>query len=217
MDKKFHSKITRTVLLPNFSEQAVDAIVAANLRQDRLGALIFHPEYHFDNSLFEEGYAFIKQQRELFFTSLKDEDQMEAWRAFGRIAHSFQDFYSHSNYIHLWLNLPDDFQAHIDSKDLTPPEQIDPIDEHILNSPDLISGHVYLPWEALIYIPLVGNTLRNLLPRNSHAWMNLDGPHAQPYFMYAYFAGSKRTRIELKRLENELDSDLYELLTGRSH
>lgn len=216
MDKKYHSKITQSVLTPKFSRQAVETIVSSNLRQDRLGSLIFHPEYHFDNSLFEEGYAYIEQQRELILSSLKNENQVGAWQAFGRISHALQDFYSHSNYVRMWVDQHNNGQPRVDLKDLLPPEGIDPTDEKILNGHELISGHVYIPWEAFYHIPLVGNTFRYLLPRNSHAWMNLDGPHAEPFFIYAYLAGSKRTRIELERLENTLIPDQYSLFTGQT-
>ena len=65
---------------------------------------IGHDEYHFDNNAFEKSYAYIEEQRALTISSLMANDVFSAWSAFGRLTHTVQDFYSHSNYVDLWLS-----------------------------------------------------------------------------------------------------------------
>ena len=121
MLKPVHAEITRNALAGNFSERALGAIIAANLRQDRLLALIGHDEYHFDSNAFAESYAYLEEQRSLTISSLKSNDLPSAWSAFGRLMHTAQDFYAHSNYIDLWLSCQPDGA-------LPTPSEVGPLD-----------------------------------------------------------------------------------------
>ena len=47
-----------------------------------------------------------------------------------------------------------------------------------------------------------------LLPRDSHAWMNLDDPGQGRNFDFAFCAAVKRTRIEFEKTVEELEEDL---------
>ena len=46
----FHVEITQLALNDKFSSRALEAIIAANLYQDRVRGQIGHDEYHFDNN-----------------------------------------------------------------------------------------------------------------------------------------------------------------------
>jgi len=63
----------------------------------------------------------------------------DAWRAFGRLTHTAQDFYSHSNYVDLWMacHPPGRLPARLNRST--------PLDEDLVNSPALRSGRPYLP------------------------------------------------------------------------
>ena len=189
MELKYHTEITHQALQDRFSQAAMKKIVAANLYQDRLAAQIGHDEYHFDNNAFEKGDAYIEEQRRLTIAALGSNDVLSAWAAFGRLTHTAQDFYAHSSYVDLWL------ARHANGPAATPAE-IDPLDTALLAHPELHSGKVYLPLELLTFVKPLNPFVKRLLPRDSHAWMNIDSPGTGHRFEFAFHAAVKRTRIE---------------------
>ncbi len=190
MKKEYHMSITIQALEPFFSDQALKTIIAANLHQDRLAGQIGHPEYHFDDSSFAEGNAYILNQRQLILKSLLENASLSAWQAFGRLLHAAQDFYAHSTYVRLWYKYQ--LSQHREPK----PEGIEPLEHVHLHHPELISGRIYLPWEILSFIPLFAPLMRRLLPADSHANLNLDNPARGPLFEYALVAARKRSLHE---------------------
>src|SRR5262245_7960590 len=102
--KPFHIEMTRLAVGEHFSPNALEKIIAANLNQDRFLGQIGHDEYHFDGSAFEKSHKYVEDQRALTVSSLVKNDAPSAWSAFGRLTHAVQDFYSHSNYVDLWLS-----------------------------------------------------------------------------------------------------------------
>lgn len=90
---------------------------------------IGHDEYHFDNNAFEKGYAYIREQRGFVLASLMSPGVLSAWIAFGRLTHAVQDFYSHTNYISMWLDQHNGTPP--------PPPEIDPVRKDIIESPDM--------------------------------------------------------------------------------
>ena len=208
MLKPYHIEMTRLALGEQFSPRALEKIMAANLHQDRLLAQIGHAEYHFDGSAFEKSNQYVEEQRALTISWLAAHHAPSAWSAFGRLTHAVQDFYSHSNYVDLWLS------AHSNRTRPTPSE-IDPVDPGILNTPALRSGTIYLPLEALYYFPPLRPLIRRILPRDSHAWMNLDSPEQGPNFEYAFQAAAKRTKIEFEETIEDLPRELAALFVDR--
>lgn len=192
MHLKYHAEITRQALQDLFSNAAMKKIVAANLYQDRLAAQIGHDEYHFDNNAFEKSYAYMEEQRALTVTSLQSKDVATAWSAFGRLMHTAQDFYAHSNYVDLWL-------ARHSNGSVPTPSDIDPVDPALIDHPALHSGKIYLPLEVFSFIKPLNPLVKPLLPRDSHAWMNLDSPDEGHRFDFAFHAAVKRTRIEFEK------------------
>ena len=205
----YHASISRKALSAHFSPDALEIIVAANLGQDNLRGQIGHDEYHFDNNAFEKSYAFIEAQRALTISSLQDGDTPAAWAAFGRLTHTAQDFYAHTNYVDLWL------ARYTDQTPPSPPE-IAPLMDELVNSPELHSGKLYYPFEALSFIPFLKRFVMPLLPKDSHAWMNSDSPDRGKRFEYALEAALKRTRYEFDRTVAGLSSGQVALFTGFS-
>jgi len=76
------------------------------------------------------------------------------------------------------------------------PIELDPLDPDLIDSPALRSGKLYYPLEALTFIPALKKFVVPLLPRDSHAWMNIDSAERGPLFNYAFEAAVKRTRYE---------------------
>ena len=206
MLKTYHVEITRLAVGDFFSSNALEKITKANLHQDRLLGLIGHDEYHFDGSAFDKSYRYVEEQRARVISSLKANEAPSAWSAFGRLTHAVQDFYSHSNYVDLWL------AARCNRKVPTPAE-IDPIDTDLINSPALRSGKVYLLWEALYYFSFFKRLLRPTLPHDSHARMNIDSPEQGSNFAYVFQAAVKRTKIEFEKTTRDLPRDLFALFT----
>jgi len=192
MLSQYHIEIMLAALGDRFSARAMSIITYANINQDRLSGQFGHDEFHFDNNAFEKTYAYIEEQRARVVSSLKSGDAKSAWQALGRFLHTVQDFYAHSNYITLWLD-------RFDGKPLPPPPEVDPMDPNLIDSPDLRSGKVYYPFELLYFIKKIRPYVMPFIPRDSHAWMNLDSPEQGFKFDYAMHAAIKRTVIEFER------------------
>jgi hypothetical protein len=202
MLEHIHAAITREALADCFSPRALEVIVDANVKQDSLAGQFGHDEYHYDNNAFDASHRYINEQRGYVLASLFTPNTFPAWVAFGRLTHSAQDFYAHTNYVTLWLD------RYKDSTPPSPPE-IDPVDKSLINSPNLRSGKLYYPLEALYFIPSLRKLALAVLPRNSHAHMNLDSEERGPLFAYARAAAVKRTKHEFEILEKLLPSELF--------
>jgi hypothetical protein len=201
---QYHIEIMLASLGDRFSARAMSAIIQANINQDSLSGLFGHDEFHFDNNAFEKTYAYIEEQRALVVSSLTSGDTNAAWSAFGRFLHSAQDFYAHSNYITLWVSL-------FDGKALPPPPEVDAMDPSLIDSPDLRSGIVYFPMDWLYFFKRLRPTVLRIIPRDSHAWMNLDAPSQGIKFDYAMQAAIKRTVIEFEKTTDGFSDEMCQL------
>ncbi|MHB8778178.1 MAG: hypothetical protein ACYC6R_10505 [Anaerolineales bacterium] len=99
-----HEEMMRETLSRHFSPRALEVIIAANLKQDAWNGQIGHDEYHFDNNAIDKGNRYVIEQRGCVIASLHTPGLLSAWAAFGRLLHTAQDFYSHTNYISMWLD-----------------------------------------------------------------------------------------------------------------
>ena len=213
---QYHIEIMLASLGGRFSARAMSVIIQANVDQDRLAGQFGHDEFHFDNNAFEKTYAYIEEQRALTISSLQKNDVDSAWIAFGRFLHSAQDFYAHSNYITLWVSLFDPStrgarQPQSGQAALPPPPEVDAMDPSLIASPDLRSGKVYLPLDALYFIKRLRPFVLRLIPRDSHAWMNLDSPEQGFKFDYAMHAAIKRTVIEFEKTTEGFSDEMCRL------
>lgn len=200
----YHIEIMLESLGDRFSPRAMSVIVQANINQDRLAGQFGHDEFHFDNNAFDKSYAYIEEQRALVVSSLKAGEAAPAWQAFGRFLHTAQDFYAHSNYITLWLDL-------FDGQTPPPPPEVDPMDPSLLVSPNLRSGKVYYPFELLYFFRRTRALSLRILPKDSHAWMNLDSPAQGFKFDYAMQAAIKRTVIEFEKTTEGFSEEMCRL------
>lgn len=191
---QYHKSITHEALGERFSPRAMKVILTANLKQDNLlTGQIGHDEYHYDNNAIADSDRYIEEQREITLTALYKDDLYTAWTAFGRLIHTAQDFYAHTNYVALWLSQYED-----KSQTPPPPSEIVPLMDELVHSPDLHSGVLYYPWGVLAFIPIVKRFVIPLLPKESHAHMHIDSPARGKRFAYAFEAAVQRTRIEFE-------------------
>lgn len=200
MLRRYHQAITQQALEFYFDIPALNEVIAANLAQDvvtnQLGAT---PYFHFDNNMIAEGNEYVEAQHVLIIQLASEHRSSRVQRrAFGRLCHAVQDFYSHTNYVSLWLNA----YGGISSQS---PGQIDAVDMNILQHQQLSSGY-FVPWRDPFYlIPGIGPLLKKIyLPADSHEAMHLDSPQRNPYFDYAFQAAIQRTRFEYERLATAL-------------
>ena len=207
MLKTYHVEMIHLALDDLFGPRARESIIRANVRQDRLRGQIGHHEYHFDHNAFDKSYAYIEEQRALTVSSLMTKDAPSAWSAFGRLTHTAQDFYAHSNYIDLWL-------ARQLEGTLPGPSDVHPVDPDVIHSNALRSGKVYV-LELLTLIPSLKSLVMPILPRDAHGWMNLDSPERGPNFPYAFQAAVKRTKIEFERTTKDLPEKLLGLFVDQ--
>lgn len=203
-----HIEIIRQAIDAEVSPRALDAIIRANIGQDSLLYQLGHDHFHFDNNQIEKSYAYIEGQRALVRPALERGDAPSAWQAFGRMTHTVQDFYAHTDYIPRWLSL-------FDGRTPPAPDEVDPVSSEILNHPDLHSGKLYYPLEALAFIPFLRKFILPLLPADSHAHMNHDGHKASPHFDYVFHAAVKRTKLEFDKTVALLSSELRERFVDR--
>jgi hypothetical protein len=204
MLKPVHVQITRLALNSRFSERALGVIVGANVGVDSLPNLIGHVEYHFDDNAFEQSRAYMEGQRELILPALEAGDARAAWQAFGRLTHTAQDFYAHSNYVDLWLACQ--------ANGMEPAaNEIDPLDDSLVENPSLRSGKMYFPLGLLSFVPGLKKLIIPRMPRDSHAWMHLDSADRGPMFQYAFHAAVKRTRHEFESIRGALSAPLRRL------
>ena len=205
---QYHIEIMVTALGARFSPRALAAIINSNIYQDRIAAQFGHDEFHFDNNAFARAYAYIEEQRALTVAALNRQDVHSAWAAFGRMTHTQQDFYAHSNYITLWVK-------RFDGQALPTPSEIDPLDLSLLNHPDLRSGKTYYPFEFLYFMPGMRKFSLRILPHDSHAWMNLDTPEQGYKFDYAMQAAIQRTVIEYEKTTFDFSDGLCKLFLDK--
>ena len=208
---QYHDSITRKALTGRFSPRALAAVLAANLKQDDLlTGQIGHDEYHYDNNSIAKSDRYLEEQRTLTLSALQHDDPSTAWTAFGRLTHTAQDFYAHSNYVDLWLS-----RFNTDGQSSPPPSEIAPLMEEVIHSPDLRSGKLYYPWEIFAFIPVIKRFVIPFLPADSHAHMHLDSHARGERFAYAFEAAVKRTQYEFDTTVAVLSSSLEALFTDR--
>jgi hypothetical protein len=204
-----HAAILRRALEGLFTRQALNWIIASNLLMDVPWNQVGRDELHFDNNAFDRSNSYMTGQRALILPALEGSRPRPAWQAFGRLTHTAQDFYAHSNYVELWL-------ARNPNGKLPVPTEIDPLDAGIMESPALRSGRPHMPFGALSFVPGIANWVDRMLPVDSHAHMNLDSAARGPAFEYAFHAAIKRTLHEYDLLTNGLSEPVVTRFRGLS-
>ena len=86
-------------------EAAIEQIEDANSRVDT-GFEKTYASAHFDSEEFQSGQNRLITGRQVILASIKSEDYAKAREETGRILHTLQDFYSHSNWIEMGNNNP---------------------------------------------------------------------------------------------------------------
>jgi len=192
---EYHKTITQNAIGKFFGDDALREIIAANFKQDALANLLGRPVIHFDNDRIIESLAYIDAELARMGHARGDDTEIQRilWDAFGRLSHTAQDFYAHSNYVDLWL-------AENGGLENTSHADINGLDENLLSHPRLHTGSFHLLRDIVYYIPLIRTLARKIyIPKFSHEAMHLDDPTRGAKFDYAITAAIQRTRFEYQR------------------
>jgi hypothetical protein len=160
MQAQYHVATTRQVLGGLLAQNALAQVVNANIGQDTLLAVLgAAPHHHFCDPVIERSLEYIESEHARIATLAGAPGSEQAQRAaFGRLLHTVQDFYAHSNYVDLWLA----------QTGLEPPPAVDALDPRLLHHPQLQIGD-WVFWRDLVfYIPLLGPLVRRFWYRTTH-------------------------------------------------
>ena len=194
MKTEVHATMLRTILGDAFSPDTLEEVIWANLDQDSWKYQVGHDHVHFDNNSFKTAFAYCDELRSGVLSAVNDGAYPLARERFGRLTHTMQDLYAHSNYVELWMEKAEG--------KLT--EEIAPDDQVILADPRLHSGKLYYPAEVVTFLPGIPTWVVALFPADSHARMNKDGPN-RPRFEFALQAALKRTQMEFDQITQNFD------------
>lgn len=200
MLRRYHAEVTRAALGGVISPADLRTVIRANLHQDRLSGQIGHPEYHFDDSAFAAGEAYIEAQRRLAVEAVVHRrDRSAALEAFGRLLHARQDFYAHSNWVRLWVERQGGLeQCRADEVEIC---------ARPLDWAELCSGTASPGLVVLSMLPLVGRLVKRFyLPPTTHEAMNLDHPGRGPLFPFALVAAAKHSWLEFEALVEAIEA-----------
>jgi hypothetical protein len=95
-----HILITQSAAFGVLTDEEVQLVILANLAQDIRQS---ESQVHFDNCAFAEGSFYIEKQWEMI-DSYRDRRSKSSLNLFGRLLHTVQDFYAHSNWVEIHLN-----------------------------------------------------------------------------------------------------------------
>ena len=196
MDAEYHAEVTREALGEHFGPGALLQIVGENLAQDSwLRQRTSRSPWHFDNNRIREGLVYVESELCRIVSLVDDPRGGEAQRAaFAHICHAVQDFYSHSNFVDLWLTQHRGPTA-------AAPDDIDGLDEDLLMHPALRTGRFVLWRDWVYHVPLIRRIARCFqIPADSHEAMHLDSPERGLGFAYALEAARQRTVYEYRRV-----------------
>lgn len=94
-----HKQITEAALRGLVSDTCLKEITESNNLQDE-GAPFLDVRNHFDDNQICESFSLLQEREERLVHTAQSR---EAARLLGQILHAVQDFYSHANYLELWL------------------------------------------------------------------------------------------------------------------
>jgi hypothetical protein len=193
MLSKYHIELTNKSLGSFFTSMSLDEIARANVQQDSFLSLFgVEARRHVCDCMVNDSLAYIDEEHAKIAELATQPGEAARQRAaLGRLLHTVQDFYAHTNYVALWL---------AERGATTLPREAGELDPRLLAHPELQVAQ-WLTWrEPFYYVPVVGQAMRRVwLPKNSHEAINLDSPRSGGHFHVAMAIAHQRTRGEYAR------------------
>jgi hypothetical protein len=206
MQSRYHIEMTRNSLGSFFAERTLLQIARANVGQDSLSSFLGQESRrHVCNCTVAESLAYIEEEHaqiaQLADNGGNRNGGAVVYRqraALGRLLHTVQDFYAHTNYVALWVAE----HARRRSVDAALVELFhhDGMDAAILENSSLQVAQWSTWREPFYYVPILGRVMRQWsLPASSHEAIHLDSPRRGVYFYLAVALARKRTVAEYGR------------------
>lgn len=194
MLSKYHIELTEKSLGSFFTSTSLREMTRANVGQDSLSSLFgVEARRHVCDCTVDESFAYVNEEHAVIAELAQQPGEEARQRAaLGRLLHTVQDFYAHTNYVALWV---------AERGDTTSLEsgggELDP---QLLAHPQLQIAQ-WLTWrEPFYYVPVVGQAMRRVwLPKDSHEAINLDSPKSGSHFYLAMASARQRTLREYAR------------------
>lgn len=215
MLSRYHIEITKKSLENFFSPLSLREIARANVAQDSLPSMFgVEARRHVCNCTVLESLAYIdEEQTQIANFAQTPGSEAKQRAALGRLLHTVQDFYAHTNYVALWVVEHWDVEssaseklgseslqkgrAKFIAKDVA---RMDGLDPNILAHPSLQIAQWQTWRDPFYYVPLLGRALRHFwLPAVSHEAINLDSPSRGAHFDLAMAIARQRTLAEYAR------------------
>jgi hypothetical protein len=197
---RYHEEITRRILGKFFTPKTLKEIVRANIAQDTLPSLFGAGAHrHVCDCTVAHSLDYIAEEHaQIAELAQMPGREQEQRAALGRLLHTAQDFYAHTNYVALWLaekgeavlaNLEIDLEINLEGND--------GLESHLWSHEHLQIAQ-WTAWrEPLYYVPVIGNLMRWIwLPEASHEAIHLDSPDRGPRFQVAMAIAQQRTHKE---------------------
>lgn len=194
MNEEYHRQVTAEALGDQLNHEELEIVIQANVGQDRVWNWLTTPERHYDGRFVAKAEVYMAEERAHAIEAFRSGNRVAALQAMGRLLHTRQDFYSHSN----WMKYCAD---NVDTWD-----EMDPA---ICPDPLAIAG-IYgarAPFliHALYLVPVLGSLIKRVyLPADFHEAMHLDDPSRGPLFAPSLVAARKHTRLEWDRVMSTL-------------
>lgn len=192
MLSQYHIEITENTLGSFFTAPSLREIARANVGQDSLASWFgVETRRHVCDCTVEASLDYVEEeQATIAKLAQQPGDEARQRAALGRLLHTVQDFYAHTNYVSLWVAERGETMS-MESGELDP---------RLLAHPQLQIAQ-WLTWrEPFYYVPVVGQAMRRVwLPKSSHEAINLDSPKCGAHFYLAMAGARQRTRREYAR------------------
>ncbi|MBI1293495.1 hypothetical protein GC175_00880 [bacterium] len=202
MKEEYHRQVTAEALGDQLSHEELEIVIQANVGQDGVWNWLTTPERHYDGRFFAKAEAYIDEERARAVDAFHRGDRVAALQAMGRLLHTRQDFYSHSN----WMQ---HCAAKGAAKGAANTAHWDAADPAICldtqADPQIFGVRAPFLIHALYVIPILGPLIKRIyLPADYHEAMHLDDPSRGPLFAPSLVAARKHTRLEWERVMSTL-------------
>ena len=194
MNEEYHRQVTIDAIGNQLTAKELETVIAATVGQDRVLNWLTTPQRHYDGRYFAESEAYIAEERAHAIDAFRRGDRTAGLQALGRLLHTRQDFYSHSNWMRLCAADATTWNTEDPAICLAPQD-----------APGLFAAKAPF-WIHVIYlIPVLGSLVKRFyLPADYHEAMHLDDPSRGPLFAPSLVAARKHTRLEWDKVMSTL-------------
>lgn len=198
MNEQYHRQVTAEALGDLLSHEELEIVIKANVGQDNVWNWLTTPERHYDGRFFAQAEAYIDKERARAVDAFRGGDRVAALQTMGRLLHTRQDFYSHSNWMQLCAaqgSTKDTARNTVNTAGWNAADPAICLDTQA--DRQIYAARAPFLIHALYLIPILGPLIKRIyLPADFHEAMHLDDPSRGPLFAPSLVAARKHTRVE---------------------